>query len=305
MAASNRTDLPVPLKAQSRTMPFDLPAPQRPRRTENGSRPTAPSDAGFQGKKKHYAGPKRPSKDSYVMGWHPVQEAIEAGKEFQRVLIQRDEKGERTSALLQQLKALNIPVQRVPKEKLGRITVKNHQGIIAFLSPIGFHPLDELVARSFEAGETPLFVALDGVTDVRNIGAIARSAECFGATALIIPSFGVAPIQEDAIKSSSGALLRLPVARVPDLAAALSNLALSGIQALALSEKASNSIHQQRLEGPVCLVLGDEETGISEAVARKCPVHVHLPMVGKTGSLNVSVAAGIALSHLSLWKDAQ
>ena len=239
------------------------------------------------------------------MGWHPVQEALEAGKEFQRVMIQRDEKGERTSALLAQLKQLNIPVQRVPKEKLHRVTVKNHQGIIAFLSPISYQPLDELVTRTFEAGETPLFVALDGVTDVRNIGAIARSAECFGATALIIPSFGVAPIQEDAIKSSSGALLRLPVARVPNLSRALEELSQSGIAAVALSEKAEKTIHTHREEGPICLVLGDEETGISEAVDRKCALRLRLAMHGKTGSLNVSVAAGVALSHLTLWKDAE
>jgi len=239
------------------------------------------------------------------MGWHPVQEALEAGKEFQRVMIQRDEKGERTSALLAQLKQLNIPVQRVPKEKLHRVTVKNHQGIIAFLSPITYQPLDELVTRTFEAGETPLFVALDGVTDVRNIGAIARSAECFGATALIIPSFGVAPIQEDAIKSSSGALLRLPVARVPDLSRALEELSQSGIAAVALSEKAETSIHTHQQEGPVCLVLGDEESGISAEVDRKCAMRLRLPMRGKTGSLNVSVAAGVALSHLTLWKDAE
>jgi 23S rRNA (guanosine2251-2'-O)-methyltransferase len=299
MDASNRTDLPVPLKLNPRNMPFDLPKPDRaPRRDrEQSNRPG--------GKKNHYSGPKRPPKGSYIMGWHPVQEALEAGKEFQRVMIQRDEKGERTSALLAQLKQLNIPVQRVPKEKLHRVTVKNHQGIIAFLSPISYQPLDELVTRTFEAGETPLFVALDGVTDVRNIGAIARSAECFGATALIIPSFGVAPIQEDAIKSSSGALLRLPVARVPNLSRALEELSQSGIAAVALSEKAEKTIHTHREEGPICLVLGDEETGISEAVDRKCALRLRLPMHGKTGSLNVSVAAGVALSHLTLWKDAE
>jgi len=280
-------------------MPFDLPRPDRaPRRDhEQSNRPG--------GKKNYYNGPKRPPKGSYIIGWHPVQEALEAGKEFQRVMIQRDEKGERTSALLAQLKQLNIPVQRVPKEKLHRVTVKNHQGIIAFLSPITYQPLDELVTRTFEAGETPLFVALDGVTDVRNIGAIARSAECFGATALIIPSFGVAPIQEDAIKSSSGALLRLPVARVPDLSRALEELSQSGIAAVALSEKAETSIHTHQQEGTVCLVLGDEESGISAEVDRKCAMRLRLPMRGKTGSLNVSVAAGVALSHLTLWKDAE
>lgn len=281
-------------------MPFDLPPSPRSSRSENSFH----SEGDRAGKKPPYTGPKRPPKSSYVMGWHPVQEALESGKEFQKVLIQRDEKGERTSALLSQLKRQNIPVQRVPKEKLNRITVKNHQGIVAFLSPIVYHPLDELVAQTYEAGDTPFFLALDGVTDVRNIGAIARSAECFGATALIVPSFGVAPIQEDAIKSSSGALLRLPVARVPDMARALQDLAANGITAVALSESAETSIHQTSISGPVCLVMGDEETGISAGVERNCPVHLRLPMVGKTGSLNVSVAAGIALSHLALWKDA-
>ena len=287
-------------------MPFDLPSPQRS--SNRPSRPSNSSGSEFHGseprKKPPYTGPKRPPKSSYVMGWHPVVEALEAGKEFQKVLIQRDEKGERTTALLAKLRALNIPVQRVPKEKLHRITVKNHQGIIAFLSPISYQPIDELVARAYESGETPLLVALDGVTDVRNIGAIARSAECFGATALIIPSFGVAPIQEDAIKSSSGALLRLPVARVQDMARALDELQAQGITSIALDEKASSSIHEHKTEGPVCLVMGDEGMGISENVAQKCALQLKLPMTGKIGSLNVSVAAGIALSHIALWKDA-
>lgn len=286
-------------------MPFDLPSPNRSSNRSNrpASASGAPSHSGPR-KKGPYTGPKRPPKGSYVMGWHPVMEALDAGKEFQKVLIQRDEKGERTTALVAQLRGLNIPVQRVPKEKLNRITVKNHQGIVAFLSPISYQPLEELIARAYEAGETPLLVALDGVTDVRNIGAIARSAECFGATALVIPSFGVAPIQEDAIKSSSGALLRLPVARVPDMARALEGIQAQGMTCIALDEKAEKSIHAHQTDGPVCLVMGDEGTGISEGVARKCPLQLRLPMTGKTGSLNVSVAAGIALSHIALWKEA-
>ena len=286
-------------------MPFDLPSPNRSSNRSNrpSSASGAPSHSGPR-KKGPYTGPKRPPKGSYVMGWHPVMEALDAGKEFQKVLIQRDEKGERTTALVAQLRGLNIPVQRVPKEKLNRITVKNHQGIVAFLSPISYQPLEELIARAYEAGETPLLVALDGVTDVRNIGAIARSAECFGATALVIPSFGVAPIQEDAIKSSSGALLRLPVARVPDMARALEGIQAQGMTCIALDEKAEKSIHAHQTDGPVCLVMGDEGTGISEGVVRKCALQLRLPMTGKTGSLNVSVAAGIALSHIALWKEA-
>ncbi|MGB0248836.1 MAG: 23S rRNA (guanosine(2251)-2'-O)-methyltransferase RlmB [Flavobacteriales bacterium] len=286
-------------------MPFDLPSPKRSsNRSNRPASPSGPTGHGAPRKKGPYTGPKRPPKGSYVMGWHPVMEALDAGKEFQKVLIQRDEKGERTTALVAQLRGLNIPVQRVPKEKLNRITVKNHQGIVAFLSPISYQPLEELIARAYEAGETPLLVALDGVTDVRNIGAIARSAECFGATALVIPSFGVAPIQEDAIKSSSGALLRLPVARVPDMARALDGIQAQGMTCIALDEKAEKSIHAHQTDGPVCLVMGDEGTGISDGVARKCALQLRLPMTGKTGSLNVSVAAGIALSHIALWKEA-
>lgn len=282
-------------------MPFDLPSSQ-PSRSSGSDKHQRSFEPNRQSRQQgQYR--KRPSSDTFVMGWHPVLEALETGKEFQRVMIQRDEKGERTAALMQKLHALNIPVQRVPKEKLLRITAKNHQGIIAFLSPITYQPLEEVIARTFESGKTPLLVAVDGVTDVRNIGAIARSAECFGATALVIPMSGVAPIQEDAIKSSSGALMRLPVARVPDMAKAIKSIAQHGIQPVALSEKADDSINDTTISGSVCLVVGDEELGISNAVFRNCSEGVRLPMVGNTGSLNVSVAAGIALSHIAMWKD--
>ena len=263
-------------------MSFDSPSPRgrrsdAPRRTFN--RPAPP-------------------KGTYVIGFHPVMEALEAGKEFQRVLIQRDEKSERTTELLEALKAHGIPVQRVPREKLDRVTRKNHQGVIAFLSPIAFEPLEELIARAYESGEAPLFVVLDGVTDVRNLGAIARSAECFGATALVIPTQGVAPIQEDAIKSSSGALMRLPVSRVDDVAAAVSMLEANGVLGVALTEKGADPLTETPIPRPACLVMGDEERGISSAVLAACSRRVYVPMAGKTASLNVSVAAGIALYHV-------
>ncbi len=274
----------------------------------DGGRPHTQQQGGNRGpsrprnQESHSFKKRAPESASLIIGWHPVLEALDAGKELQRVLIQRDEKSERTGALLQQLRELDIPVQRVPREKLDRITQKNHQGLVAFLSPIVFQPLEELISRAYEAGESPLFVAVDGVTDVRNLGAIARSAECFGATALIIPASGVAPIQEDAIKSSSGALLRLPVARAAHLPSALQTLMSNGVRLVALSEKAAEPIHEAELPMPMCLVLGDEELGISSEVFHKCEMQVQLPMVGKTGSLNVSVAAGIALSHIALWK---
>lgn len=263
-------------------MSFDSPSPRgqrsdAPRRTFN--RPAPP-------------------KGTYAIGFHPVMEALEAGKEFQRVLIQRDERSERTAELLEALKAHGIPVQRVPREKLDRVTRKAHQGVIAFLSPIAFQPLEELIARAYESGEAPLFVVLDGVTDVRNLGAIARSAECFGATALVIPTQGVAPIQEDAIKSSSGALMRLPVSRVDDVAAAVSMLESNGVLGVALTEKGAEPLTETPIPRPACLVMGDEERGISSEVLAACSRRVYVPMAGKTASLNVSVAAGIALYHV-------
>ena len=274
-------------------MSFDAPTPRGPR-PDAARRP--------EGERRSFGPPANrrpaPAKGTYIIGMHPVFEALEAGKDFQRVLIQRDEKGERTGELLQALRAQGIPVQRVPREKLDRITKKNHQGVIAFLSPIAFQPLEELISRAYEAGEAPLFVLLDGVTDVRNLGAIARSAECFGATALVIPTQGVAPIQEDAIKSSSGALLRLPVARVDDVSAAVTMMEANGIATVALTEKAADPMSKSPIPRPACLVLGDEERGISPAVLAACSRRMFVPMAGQTASLNVSVAAGIALYHV-------
>ncbi|MDG2208371.1 MAG: 23S rRNA (guanosine(2251)-2'-O)-methyltransferase RlmB [Flavobacteriales bacterium] len=282
------------------------PGPPDPRRKPPSSfdasrQPASPRSYGKQRSSGNFR-PRDPESAALIIGWHPIMEALDAGKEFQRVLIQRDEKSDRTVALLKQLRELEIPVQRVPREKMDRITQKNHQGLVAFLSPITFQPLEELISRAYESGKPPFFVALDGVTDVRNLGAIARTAECFGATALIIPASGVAPIQEDAIKSSSGALLRLPVARTSSMSEAMQTLIANGVKLVALSEKAAQPIHETPLPLPICLILGDEEKGISSDVFHKCEMQVNLPMTGKTGSLNVSVAAGIALSHIALWK---
>lgn len=281
---------------------LDFTRPEKPERPDRagGSRPQShggndrkPGRKPFNSKPFGHKPAGTPA--PFVMGWHPVTEALEAGKELQRVLIQRDEKGERTTALLAQLKAADVPVSRVPREKLDRITRKAHQGIIAFLSPITYAPLEELVAAAFDAGTPPLFVAVDGVTDVRNLGAIARSAECFGATGLIVPALGSAPIQEDAIKASSGALLRLPVARVTSLDAALKDLQFRGIRVAGLTEKSELDLNNALLERPLCIVLGDEETGLSPAVLARCDDRYRIPMSGTTASLNVSVSAGIAL----------
>ena len=182
---------------------------------------------------------RRPRKeDDRIIGWHPVQEALDAGKEFARVLLQRDAKDERTKLLVKTLRDRRIPIQRVPRERLDRITKKNHQGIVAFASPISFIELEELVQQGFESGKRVMIVVLDGVTDVGNLGAIARSAECFGATGLVVQDHHAAPVNEDAVKTSSGALLRLPVARVSDVTKALRFMGKCGLERIGLSEKA-------------------------------------------------------------------
>ena len=236
--------------------------------------------------------------DDRIIGWHPVQEALEAGKEFARVLLQRDAKDDRTKLLVQVLRDRRIPIQRVPRERLDRITKKNHQGIVAFASPISFMDLEELVQQGFESGKRVMIVVLDGVTDVGNLGAIARSAECFGATGLVVQDHHAAPVNEDAVKTSSGALLRLPVSRVPDVTKALRYMGKCGLERIGLSEKAELSILDCERSDAACLVLGDEEHGISTASWAQCDVHTTIPMSGSTGSLNVSVAAGIGLYHL-------
>ena len=242
---------------------------------------------------------RRPKRtDDRIIGWHPILEALDAGNELARVLLQRDAKDDRTRMLVKKLRDRRIPIQRVPRERLDRITKKNHQGIIAFSSPIAFIDLEELVQQGFESGNRVFLVVLDGVTDVGNLGAIARSAECFGATGLVIQDHHAAPVNGDAVKTSSGALLRLPVSRVPDVAKALAYLGKCGLERIGLSEKAERDVKDCTPSDAACLVLGDEEHGISTASWAQCDVHASIGMRGSTGSLNVSVAAGIGLHCL-------
>jgi len=249
-----------------------------------------------------YSGPKRPSEKTFVFGVHPVNEALDAGKDLDSVLVIRSSTNDRLNKLLGRIRAEGVPIKMVPREKLNAITLKNHQGVVAFLSPITYQPLDEIVLGAFERGESPVLIAADGITDVRNLGAIARSAECFGAHALIVPEKGSASINDGAIKSSSGALLRLPVCRVSKIATSLDFLKKSGIKCIALSEKSTEDLHTSKIEAPFCLVLGDEAFGVSTDVMAQCEQSVRIPMVGNTTSLNVSVSAGIALYALNTSK---
>ena len=249
--------------------------------------------------KPKYSGPRRPSEKTFVFGFHPIAEALDAGKELDSVLVQRSSVNDRLNKLLGRIRSMGIPIKMVPREKLDAITLKNHQGMVAFLSPIIYQPLDEIVLGAFERGESPVLIAADGITDVRNLGAIARSAECFGAHALIVPEKGSASITDGAIKSSSGALLRLPVCRVSNLSSTLDYLKKSGVSCVALSEKSDVGVNENTIKAPYCLVLGDEGYGISTEILKICDHKIRIPMTGKTSSLNVSVSAGIALYALN------
>lgn len=234
-------------------------------------------------------------KEQLIYGIHPVMEALEAGKPLDKVMIQRGLRHETLQKVLSHLKKFNTPFQFVPKTKLDRTTGKNHQGLIAFLSPVEYQDLQWLLPSIFEKGETPLLLILDRVTDIRNFGAICRSAECAGVHAIIVPEKGSAQINADAIKTSAGALLRVPICRVKSLVNTLKYLADSGIKSYAVHEKAKTPYYQQDLSIPLAIVMGSEEDGISDKVLIETQLSVVIPMKGETESLNVSVSTAIIL----------
>ncbi|MCC8175760.1 MAG: 23S rRNA (guanosine(2251)-2'-O)-methyltransferase RlmB [Bacteroidales bacterium] len=230
-----------------------------------------------------------------IFGIRAVIEAIDAGKEIDKVMIKKDLHGELADELLQKIKFNGIVAQRVPLEKLNRFTRKNHQGVVALLSAITYHRLDHLVPELYEDGVLPFMVILDGITDVRNFGAIARTAECAGVDAIIIPQHGSVSVQGDAVKTSAGALLRLPVCRVKSLVNSIKYLKDNGYKIVAASEKVDVNYTQVDYTGPVAIVMGAEDVGISPEVLHQCDTMVSIPLMGHIGSLNVSVAAGVMM----------
>lgn len=234
-----------------------------------------------------------------VCGIHPVMEALRSEAHVEKLLIRRDMGGAAIQGVKQLAVEREVPWQPVPLEKLDRLTKAAHQGVVAFISQVALQDLDEVVQQAYDRGEDPLIVVLDGVTDVRNMGAIARSAECFGAHGLLVPKQHSARLGSDAIKSSAGALLRVPVCRVNELHAGIARARAHGLRVVACTEKAGKSLAECDLRGPLALVLGAEGEGISPALLESADDHCRIPMSGRTGSLNVSVAAGIAL-HAAL-----
>lgn len=234
-------------------------------------------------------------KNDYIFGLRAIIEAIEAGRTIDKVLIRRELGGDLARELIEKTREFEIPVQRVPLEKLNRITMKNHQGAIALLSPITYNRLDNLIPMLYEEGKTPFMLVLDGVTDARNFGAIARAAECAALDAIVIPERGSASASPDAVKASAGALFHIPVCRERDIVTAVRKLKENGYLIVGASEKGGMSYTEADYRVPVAIVMGAEDTGISEPVLRMCDHLAAIPILGNIGSLNVSVAAGIMM----------
>ncbi len=237
---------------------------------------------------------QRPEKEM-IFGIRAVIEAVQAGKDIDKILIRRDMTSDLSKELFTAIENRIIPVQKVPLEKLNRITTKNHQGVIAFISPIVFQRIEDIIPQVYEAGRNPFVVVLDGVTDVRNFGAIARTCECAGVDAIVIPARGGAAINADAVKTSAGALMTIPVCREENLRNALKFLIDSGLKLVAATEKAADIYTQTTYTDPVAILMGSEDEGIAPEHLRLCDSLVQIPIAGKIESLNVSVAAGILI----------
>ena len=229
----------------------------------------------------------------FIFGTKPVFEAVEQGKQIDKLLVKKGKSDETTIQIISKAKELDIPVLFVPIEKLDRITRKNHQGCIALISPIDFHKIEDILPQIFEKGELPLIMILDSLTDVRNFGAISRTCLSAGVHTIIIPSKNFARVSPDAVKTSAGALLKIPVCREDDLVSTVMFLQESGVQVVAATEKAEENYYKVDFTRPTAIVMGAEDTGVSSGLIRKADELIKIPMHNKFDSLNVSVAAGI------------
>lgn len=233
--------------------------------------------------------------ENYIYGFHSIIETIKAGKPIDKIFLRKGLKNELFAELFQIIREMGIPYQFVPQQKLDRITKKKHQGVIAFLSPIEFHNIEEVLPAIFEKGKNPFILILDRITDVRNFGAITRSAECAGVHAILIPQKNSASINEDSIKTSAGALSRIPVCRTQSLEQTAKHLKDSGIKLVAATEKASNNHFQIDYTPPTAIIMGSEDKGISKKLLETSDVWAKIPLSGDIESLNVSVATGVFL----------
>jgi 23S rRNA (guanosine2251-2'-O)-methyltransferase len=235
------------------------------------------------------------NKNHLIIGRQPLIETIRSGRAIDKILLQRNTAGDSIEEIRQLAREYNIPVQVVPVEKLGSLTRANHQGVVAFAGLVQYMDLQQVIDHTVASGVAPLFVMLDGVTDVRNIGAIARSALCCGAQALIIPDKGTGALNEEAMKSSAGALERVQVCRVASLLKAVDTLHLNGIRVYTSEMNAPKKVFELPLAEPCCIVMGSEDKGVQPYIRKAADEHFTIPMAGDFDSFNVSVAAGIIL----------
>jgi 23S rRNA (guanosine2251-2'-O)-methyltransferase len=235
------------------------------------------------------------SNSDYIFGIRPIIEAIRSGKEIDKILVKKGLQGELFIELNELILEHQLHHQLVPEEKLNRITRKNHQGVIAFISPVPFYDPEEIITRTYENGETPFLIYLDQITDVRNFGAIVRNAECAGVHAILVPEKGSAQIGADAIKTSAGALHIVPVCKVKNPQKTLTTIQKNGIKIFAASEKAANDYTQSDFTVPTLLVMGSEDQGISAEILKIADELIKIPVMGKIESLNVAVASGILM----------
>jgi len=234
-------------------------------------------------------------KETQIFGIRTIIEAINAGKTIDKVFLQKGLRGELFSELEMLLRKASVNSSYVPIEKLNRLTNKNHQGAIAKISPIEFYDLDDLVLNVIESGKTPLFLLLDQISDVRNFGAIIRTAECTGVDGIIIQKKGGAPVNGDTIKTSAGAVFKMPICKVDHIKDAMFHLQASGIKVIAATEKTDNTVYDISFKEPCAIIMGSEDRGVNPSVLKLADDKAKLPMYGEIASLNVSVACGAFL----------
>lgn len=232
---------------------------------------------------------------SKIFGIRAVIEAIKSEKTLDKVFVQKGLRGELFQQLDQLLRQNSVNVSYVPIEKLNRLTKKNHQGVVAHISPIEYHELDNLIMNVFESGETPLFLLLDQLSDVRNFGAIIRTAECTGVHGIIIQKKGGAPVNGDTVKTSAGAIFKIPICKVDHIKDAMFHLQASGIKVIAATEKTTSLMYDTSFKEPCAIVMGSEGKGISPSILKLADASAKLPLLGEIASLNVSVACGVLL----------
>ncbi|MCB0496978.1 MAG: 23S rRNA (guanosine(2251)-2'-O)-methyltransferase RlmB [Cyclobacteriaceae bacterium] len=240
-------------------------------------------------------GQKESVKSDMIFGIRPVVEAIRSGKVFDKLFVQKNLMGDLLKELMQEIKEHKVVYTKVPIEKLNRLTRKTHQGVVGFISPVEFASIENIIDRCFATGKNPLLLVLDRVTDVRNFGAIVRTAECAGVDAVVVPARGAAQISSDAMKTSAGALNHVAICRAFNLTQTLETIQQSGINLVACTEKTDKSVFEAELTPPVAIILGSEEDGISADIMKIVNQKAKIPILGRVESLNVSTSAGIII----------